>query len=120
MQTKALEYAMIKVSVTTAGGIVPVEDARVRLSYNTIPGMNDKGEQIMMTDSCGHTETFKIPVKRAVVGGRRVDFPRRAECNVEIVANGFVTLRVREVHLFPNITVVSSFDLIPVVNKLDA
>lgn len=120
MQTKALEYAMIKVSVTTAGGIVPVEKARVRLSYNTIPGINDRGEQMMLTDKGGHTEVFKIPVKRAFVGGKRVDFPRRAECNVEIVAEGFVTLRTRAVHLFPDITVVSSFDLMPVVNKLDA
>ena len=120
MQTKSLEYAMIKVSVTTAGGIVPVENACVRLSYNTIPGMNDKGEQIMFTDKCGHTETFRVPVKRAVIGGRRVDFPRRSECNIEIIAKGFVTLCTRAVHLFPDITVVSSFDLMPLSGKLEA
>ena len=120
MQTKALEYAMIKVSVTTAGGIIPIENAKVRLSYNTIPGVNDSGEQLKLTDHGGNTEIFKIPIKRAVIGGRRVDFPRRAECNVEIVANGFVTLRTRAIHLFPDVTVMSSFDLMPMSKKLDA
>ena len=118
MQTKTLEYAMIKVSVTTAGGIVPVENASVRVSYNTIPGIRDEGEQIMLTDAKGRTAAFKIPIKRAVIGGRSVDFPRRAECDVEIVAEGFVTLRTRSIHLFPSITVVSSFDIIQKSNYI--
>ena len=113
MQINASEYAMIKVSVTTASGIVPIDKARVTVSYNTLPGAEDKGEQVMMTDRFGRTGIFKIPIKRAIIGGRRVDFPRRAECNVEIKAEGFITFRARAVHLFPDITVLSSFDLIP-------
>lgn len=113
MQISTSEYAMIEISVTTACGIVPIEGACVTVSYNTVPGINDNGQKIMITDKNGRTDVFKIPIKRAVVGGRQVDFPRRAECNVEIRADGYVTLRVRAVHLFPNITVVSSFDLMP-------
>ena len=113
MQMSTSEYAMIKISVTTASGIVPIDGACVTVSYNTLPGLKDKGEQVMLTDKCGRTGIFKIPIKRAIIGGRRVDFPKRAECNVEIKADGFVTLRARSVHLFPDITVIGSFDLMP-------
>ena len=122
MQTNILEYAMIKVSVTTASGIVPIEGATVTVSYDKIPGMKEAEKQIMITDAGGCTGTFKIPIKRAMIGGRRVDFPRRAECNVEVKADGYVTTRARSVHLFPEVTVMSSFDLIQssAFNKLEA
>ena len=113
MLINASEYAMIKVSVTTASGIVPIEGACVKVSYKTVPDVGEKCEQFMLTNELGRTGIFKIPIKRAVIGGRMVDFPRRAECNVEIKAEGFVTLKARSVHLFPDITVISSFDLMP-------
>ena len=106
------EFAMIKVTVTTASGILPIEGARVSVSYKAIPGSADSGKQSKITDGEGHTEVFKIPVKRARIGERLVDFPRRAECDVEICADGYVLRRARAVHLFPGITVSGCFDLI--------
>lgn len=122
MLTNTSEYAMIKISVTTTSGAVPIAGATVTVSYNTVPGMNAIEKQIMKTDKNGNTEIFKMPIKRAIIGDRRVDFPRRAECNVEIKAEGYVTTRARAVHLFPDVTVMSSFDLIPstTFNKLEA
>ncbi len=122
MLTNTSEYAMIKISVTTTSGAVPISDATVTVSYNTVPGMTKVEEEVMKTDKNGNTGIFRIPIKRAIIGGRQVDFPRRAECNVEIKAEGYVTTRAKSVHLFPDVTVISSFDLVPSAsfNKLDA
>lgn len=113
MNNKRSENARIEVSVTTAGGILPVSGAEVSVSYNTIPGKCDTKKQIRLTDESGRTGVFELPVRRAVIGGRTVDFPRRAECEVSIKADGYVDYRARAVHLFPEVTVVSCFDLIP-------
>ena len=112
MRNKHSEYAKIEISVTTAGGILPVGGAVVAVTYNTPPGMCDKGKQVKLTDEDGRAGTFELPVRRAVIGGKTVDFPRRAECDVEIKADGYVDYRARSVHLFPEVTVVSNFDLI--------
>ena len=112
MKNKNSEYARIEISVTTAGGILPVSGAVVAVTYNTLPWMCDSGSQIRLTDEDGRAGTFELPVRRAVIGGKTVDFPRRSECDVEIKADGFVDFRARAVHLFPDVTVVSNFDLI--------
>lgn len=119
MNSKKLEYAMIKISVTTAGGVVPIDGATVIVSYKTFPGLCDCGKQTKHTDASGEAGVFRVPIKRAIVGGRSVDFPRRAECDVEIHADGYVKLKARSVHLFPDITVVSSFDLLPLNKNID-
>lgn len=119
MNNKAIEYAMIKISVTTAGGIVPIDGATVIVSYKTFPGLCDCGKQTKHTDANGEAGVFRIPIKRALVGNRCVDFPRRAECDVEVRAEGYVIFKARSVQLFPEITVVSSFDLLPLKNSLD-
>ena len=118
MRSKRIEYARIEISVTTAGGILPVSGAVVSVTYNTFPGMCDARKQIRLTDCEGRAGVFEVPVCRAVIGNRQVDFPRRAECDVEICAEGYVTFRARSVHLFPSVTVVSSFDLIPQNERL--
>ena len=106
------ECAMIKITVTTAAGIIPIEGARVSVSYKSIPGSADSGKQSKITNREGQTGVFKIPVRRARIGGRIVDFPRRAECDVEICAEGYVIQRARAVHLFPDVVVSGCFDLI--------
>ena len=112
MNNKLFEKARIEISVTTAGGILPVSGAEVSVSYFTIPGKCDTKKQTRLTDEEGRAGIFELPVRRAFIGGKAVDFPRRAECDVEIKADGYVDYRARAVHLFPEVTVVSNFDLI--------
>lgn len=119
MNGKPLEYAMIKVSVTTAGGVLPVSGAMVIVSYKTFPGLCDCGKQTKHTDEKGEAGVFKVPIKRAMIGGKQVDFPRRAECDVEIRADGYVAFKARSIHLFPEITVMSSFNLLPLKSNVD-
>ena len=116
MANSTSEYAMIKISVTTANGIVPIEGARVSVFYEKVPRSKAPECQTNKTDASGRTSIFRMPVKRAVIGGKVVDFPRRAECDVEISAEGYITRKVRSVHLFPGITVCGCFDLVPVGN----
>jgi len=105
------EYAMIEITVTTSGGILPLAEAEVKIIYEYIGG--EYFEERKVTDREGKTGVFRFPVRRAVVGGRKVDFPRRAECNIEISADGYVPLVAKRVHLFPGVTVVGSFDVLP-------
>ena len=119
MNGKLLEYAMIKVSVTTAGGVLPVAGAMVTVSYKTFPGLCDCGKQTKHTDAKGESGVFRVPIKRATIGGRQVDFPRRAECDVEIRADGYVAFKARSIQLFPEITVMSSFNLLPLKSNVD-
>ena len=104
---------MIAPSVCTAAGIVPVEGAEVTVTYTPPTFICDGGTLTGLTDGKGNAGIFKLPVKRTVIGGRKIDFPRRAECNIEIRAEGFVPLKVRGIHLFPGITVVGRFNLTP-------
>ena len=117
MTSSISKCAMIEISVTTAGGVVPIEGAAVTVTYNVIPGLNENASQTLYTNKNGRTEVFKLPIKCVMLGGRWVDLPRHAECNVEICAQGYTTLRVRGVRVFSNITVVSSFDLLPINGK---
>ena len=100
MNNKAIEYAMIKISVTTAGGIVPIDGATVIVSYKTFPGLCDCGKQTKHTDANGEAGVFRIPIKRALVGNRCVDFPRRAECDVEVRAEGYAKLTKSTLHRY--------------------
>ena len=122
MLTNTNEYAKIKISVTTTSGAVPIKGAMVTVFYHKVPGMNELEKQTLTTNEKGYTEIFNIPIKRAIIGGRQVDFPRRAECDVEIVADGYVTSRAKAIHLFPDVTVISSFDLLQKtsIRKLEA
>jgi hypothetical protein len=112
------EYAMIEVNVTTSGGILPLADAKVKIVYEYVGG--EYFEETKITDIDGRTGVFRFPVRRAVIGGKRVDFPRRAECNVEISADGYVPLSVKGVHLFPGVTVVGSFDVLLLKSAMQA
>lgn len=112
MSEKHIEKAKIEISVVTAGGVLPVEGAKVSVAYRTLPGMCNGGIQTRVTDENGKAGIFELPVRRAVIGGKRVDFPRRAECDVEIIADGYISYRARSVHLFPDVTVVCTFDLL--------
>ena len=113
MSENMCEYAMVEINVTTACGIVPVEDAEITVFYKTVPGNETIAYKTQKTDKSGKTEIVRLPVKRVVLGDKKVDFPRRAECDIEVVANGYVRFCTRGVHLFPGVVVVCSFDLMP-------
>ena len=111
------EYAMLDVRVTTAGGIIPVSRAEVTVSYNGPPGNSEKETVGDITDENGRTGTFFMYTRRAKIGNRYVNLPRYAKCDVLIGAEGYVPLKVREIPIFPGITVVRNFDLIAQKNN---
>ena len=116
VETK-VEYAMLSVSVTSACGIVPICAANVTVSYNGPPGCKEKQTLCGVTDENGRTDTFFLYTRRAKIGNKYVNYPRYSKCDVTICANGYVPLKVREIPIFPGITVVRSFDLIPLSGK---
>ena len=111
------EYAMLDVRVTTAGGLIPINRAMVTVTYSGPPGGSEKETVADVTDENGKTGTFFMYTRRAKIGNRFVNLPRYAKCDVAISAEGFVPLKVREIPIFPGITVVRNFDLIATQNK---
>lgn len=111
------ECAMLDVRVTTSCGIIPISKASVTVTYNGPPGNCKKESVEDITDENGRTGTFFMYTRRAKIGNRYINLPRYAKCDVDIKADGFVPLKVREIPIFPGITVVRSFDLIALKNN---
>ena len=111
------ESAMLDVRVTTAFGAIPVDRATVTVCYSGPPGSSEKEAVADVTDSEGKTGTFFMYTRRARIGNRYVNLPRYAKCDVSVTADGYVPLKVREIPIFPGITVIRSFDLIEMKNS---
>ena len=111
------EYAMLDVRVTTSFGAIPVSRAVVTVCYNGPPGSSCKESVTDVTDCEGKTRRFFMYTRRARIGNRYVNLPRYAKCDVSVTADGYVPLRVREIPIFPGITVIRSFDLIEMKNS---
>ena len=120
MDNNSSDFAMIEVYVTTALGVVPIEGARVTVSYEGLP--DGKGAQVEthVTDAHGYAEPFRMRTKRVKVRDRFVDFPKNHGCNVSISADGYVLTSAKNIPIFPSITVKRGFDLIPSKLKNDA
>jgi len=111
------EHAMLTVGVATACGITHIKNASVTVYYNGHPGAEHKESDGCLTDEGGRSKTFLIPCKRAKIGNRYINFPRYPKCDIAISADGYVPLKVRDIPIFPGITVVRYFDLIPLSEK---
>lgn len=111
------EYAMLDVTVTTACGAIPINNASVTVSYSGPPGNSEKETVGDVTDKNGKTGTFFMYTRRAKIGNRYVNLPRYAKCDVAIRADGYIPLKVREIPIYPGITAVRTFDLIAIENN---
>lgn len=116
LKKEIIEYAMLTVTVTTDCGLSPICNACVAVSHNGPPGSSEKTTTSSVTDENGKTKTFYMYTKRAKIGNRYINLPRYSKCDVQINATGYVPLKIRELPIFPGITVVRSFDLIPMKN----
>ena len=120
MDNQSFDYAMIEVYVTTCSGIVPIEGARVTVTYDGLPDGKSGLKETHITDSKGRAEPFKMRTKRVFIRDKFVDFPKHRGCNVSVCADGYVLTSAKNVPIFPSITVRRSFDLIPISIKNDA
>ena len=120
MENNSSDFAMIEVYVTTSLGVVPIEGARVTVTYNGLPDGKGAQSETHVTDARGYAEPFKMRTKRVRIRDRFVDFPKHCGCNVSISADGYVLTSARNVPIFPSITVKRGFDLIPLNIKSDA
>ena len=114
------EYAMIEVFVTTCCGVVPIEGAKVTVTYEGLPGGKGAQNETHITDKNGRAEPFRMRTRRVKIRDRFVDFPKNHGCNVSVCADGYVLSSAKNIPIFSNITVRRSFDLIPRSVKNDA
>lgn len=108
------EFAKLVVNVTTSCGLVMIPSASVRVSYSGPPGLENKATMCGCTDENGKTDEFEMVTRRARIGNRYVNFPRFAKCEIDVSADGFIPMKAKGVPVFPGITVVHSFDMIPI------
>ena len=107
------EYAMLEVFVTTCYGVVPVEGAKVTITYEGLPDGKGAQNETHITDENGKAEPFRMRARQVKVRDRLVDFPKNKGCNVVVSADGYVISSAKNIPIFPNIVVRRSFDLIP-------
>jgi hypothetical protein len=110
----------MEVYVTTCFGVVPIEGARVTVTYEGLPDGKGAQNETHLTDAQGRAEPFTLRAKRVKIRDRFVDFPKNHGCNVSIAADGYVLTSAKNVPIFPDVTVKRSFDLIPKGIKNDA
>ena len=120
MDNNNSDYAMIEVYVTTCSGVVPIEGAKVTVTYEGLPDGKGAQNETHVTDEKGRAEPFRMRTKRVKIRDRFVDFPKHRGCNVSVSADGYVLTSAKNVPIFPSITVRRSFDLIPSGMKNDA
>ena len=120
MAQENFEFATIEINVTTCCGVVPVEGARVTVSYEGLPDGRGAQMETHLTDKNGRSEPFRMRTRRVRVNDRYVNFPKNHGCNVSVSADGYVLTSARDIPIFPSITVRRSFDLLPKNAKSDA
>ena len=120
MAQENFEFATIEINVTTCCGVVPVEGARVTVSYEGLPDGKGAQEETHVTDKNGRSEPIKMRTKRVKIHEKYVSFPKNHGCNVSVSADGYVLTSARNIPIFPSITVRRSFDLLPKNVKSDA
>ena len=106
------EYAELVVGVTTDCGLLPLESAKVSVIYSGPPGASEKATITLVTNKDGRCGPFSMYTRRARIGGKYVNLPRFANCDVKIQADGYIPITVRKLPIFPGITVMRSFDLL--------
>ena len=111
---------MIEIYVTTSLGVLPVEGARVTVTYDGLPDGKGGQSETHITDSRGYAEPFRMRTKRVKIRDRLVDFPKNHGCHVSVSADGYVLTSAKNVPIFPSITVKRGYDLIPSTLKNEA
>lgn len=101
----------LKISVTSSIGLIPVQDATVRISYKGIP---DSIIETLDTDESGQTEQIELPtppLEYSLTPGSDQPY---SEYNIEVSAPGYETVTVSGTEILPEQLALQGIQMIPV------
>lgn len=106
------EKGFLRVKVTTGRGSIPVENAKVTVTYYK------NGEFCLagtfFTDSSGQTEILELPAPSKATSEKPDILYPSALYDIEITAEGYYDVVSRDVPVFEGITSLQNVDVIPV------
>lgn len=117
------EVGYLIVSVFTARGAIPIDDALVTITYAT-PGTASP-HAVLSTNNSGRTPKIELPTPPRNLSLSPTDHSAvpaaplpYALYNIEVVKEGFYTVKYVGVKIFSGITAIQNTDLVPVSEGL--
>ena len=94
------EFGRLRIMVTSSIGMIPVQNARITISYKGVP---DVTVVQLDTDNSGQTETIDLP---------RLEQPY-SEYNVRVEAEGYEPVEVSGTEILPEVTAWQNVEMNP-------
>ena len=110
LQNDTTDEGSLLVNVETPSGRLPIEDARVSVSYTGEP--DNQIEQIM-TNSSGQTEQIELrtpPLEYSMEPSEQQPY---AEYTIQVTAEGYIPVNVSGIQVLPGETAVQRVRLVP-------
>lgn len=101
------------VNVYTSRAIIPLQDASVSVTQDTVTGEVLLG--FRYTDRNGHTEPLLIVTPDLEVSLHPSNETPYSLCNIFIAMPGYQSVKVRNVQVFPNVRAVQDVNMIPLM-----
>ena len=101
----------LKISVTSSIGLIPIEDATVRISYKGIP---NSIIETLDTDNSGQTETIQLPSPPLEYSLQPGSDQPYSEYNIEVNAPGYEPVTVSGTEILADTLALQPIEMMPV------
>lgn len=101
----------LKISVTSSIGLIPIEDATVKISYKGIP---NSIIETLDTDNSGQTETIQLPSPPLEYSLQPGSDQPYSEYNIEVNAPGYEPVTVSGTEILADTLALQPIEMIPV------
>ena len=101
----------LKISVTSSIGLIPIQDATVRISYKGIP---ESVIETLDTDDSGQTEEIELPAPPLEYSLTPESDQPYSEYNIEVNAPGYETVTVSGTEILADTLALQSIQMVPV------
>lgn len=109
-QIDAPQEGGLKISVASSVGLIPVDNARITISYSGDP---ESPIESLQTDSSGQTEEIELPappLEYSLTPGSPQPY---SEYNIQVTAEGYEPVTVAGSEILPDVTSIQPIQMIP-------
>ena len=109
-QTDITDMGKLQINVTSSLGLIPIQDARITISYTGIP---DVTIERLTTDSSGQSETIDLPAPPVEYSMEPSEQMPYSEYNIQVEAPGYEPVMVSGTEILPEVTAVQPIRMNP-------
>lgn len=109
-QTDISDMGRLQINVTSSLGLIPIQDARITISYTGIP---DVTIERLTTDSSGQSETIDLPAPPVEYSMEPSEQMPYSEYNIQVEAPGYEPVMVSGTEILPEVTAVQPIRMNP-------